>query len=72
MLPLDAFYVLPKKDMSAQPSTVPMREIASEEHLQALFSLSAAMQYVAATIFLSGTAGIYCVNTTNQEKGGSQ
>ncbi|MCQ5158880.1 hypothetical protein NE584_07510 [Clostridium sp. DFI.5.61] len=49
-----------------------MREIASEEHLQALFSLSAAMQYVAATIFLSGTAGIYCVNTTNQEKGGSQ
>ncbi|MDR3729351.1 MAG: hypothetical protein Q3X94_06175 [Oscillospiraceae bacterium] len=48
-----------------------MREIASEEHLQALF-LSAAMQYVAATIFLSGTAGIYCVNTTNQEKGGSQ
>ena len=46
-----------------------MREIASEEHLQALFSLSAAMQYVAATIFLSGTAGIYFVNTTNQEKG---
>ena len=69
MLPLDAFYVLPKKDMSAQPS---YSTNASEEHLQALFSLSAAMQYVAATIFLSGTAGIYCVNTTNQEKGGSQ
>lgn len=46
--------------MSAQPSYSTMREIASEEHLQALFSLSAAMQYVAATIFLSGTAGIYC------------
>lgn len=72
MLPLDAFYVLPKKICLRSLVTVPMREIASEEHLQALFSLSAAMQYVAATIFLSGTAGIYCVNTTNQEKGGSQ
>lgn len=71
MLPLDAFYVLPKKICLRSLVTVPMREIASEEHLQALF-LSAAMQYVAATIFLSGTAGIYCVNTTNQEKGGSQ
>ena len=66
------FTFCPKKICLRSLVTVPMREIASEEHLQALFSLSAAMQYVAATIFLSGTAGIYCVNTTNQEKGGSQ